>query len=111
MGYHWRARHEYIVMLEKGKRRLNNLSLPDVLAFKRVQGNHYPTEKPIGLIETLLLNSTNKDELVIDPFCGSGVVGVAAQMHGRNAIILDKSDKAIDLSKQRIELDLLCQTK
>jgi site-specific DNA-methyltransferase (adenine-specific) len=104
MGYHWRARHEYIVMLEKGRRKLNNLSLSDVLSFKRVQGkNNYPTEKPLALIETLLLNSTNEGETVLDPFCGSGVVGEAAKRNNRNAILVDVSERAVEWTRRRID--------
>jgi len=102
MGYHWRACHEYVVMLEKGKRRLNDLGKSDVLRFKRVQGRHYPTEKPLPLVETLLLNSTKEGERVLDPFSGSGVVGVACQTHKREAVLLDIQPAAIAWSKFRI---------
>ena len=52
MGYHYRARYEFVLFFEKGKRRLNDLSVPDVLGFKRVR-NGYPAEKPLELIQTL----------------------------------------------------------
>ena len=45
MGYHYRARYEFILFFEKGKRRLNSLAIPDVLAADRIRGG-YPTEKP-----------------------------------------------------------------
>jgi len=105
MGYHWRARHEYIVMLEKGKWRLNDLSLPDVQRCKRVQGKHYPTEKPLALVEALLLNSTAEGDRVLDPFCGSGVVGVACEAHGRHAVCIDKADAAIAWTRKRLGMD------
>ncbi|CAK2129049.1 hypothetical protein VCRA2114E365_50001 [Vibrio crassostreae] len=53
MGYHYRARHEYILFFEKGKRKLNNLSTPDILSYKRVYRG-YPTEKPVDLLEVLV---------------------------------------------------------
>ena len=102
MGYHWRATHEYIVMLVKGKLRLNNLGASDILRHKRVV-NGYPTEKPLALIEELLLNSTKEGDWVLDPFCGSGVVGIACQKHNRNCILLDSSEKAIQISMQRLQ--------
>ena len=105
MGYHWRARHEYIVMLEKGKRRLNDLSLPDVQRCKRVQGKHYPTEKPLALVEALLLNSTAEGDRVLDPFCGSGVVGAACEAHKRHAVCIDKADAAIAWTRKRMGMD------
>jgi site-specific DNA-methyltransferase (adenine-specific) len=36
MGYHYRARYEFILFFEKGKRRLADLGIPDVLSFKRI---------------------------------------------------------------------------
>lgn len=101
MGYHWRGTHEYIVMLEKGKRRLNDLGKQDVLRHKRVTGS-YPTEKPLALIEELLLNSTKEGDWVLDPFCGSGVTAVACQKHNRNCVTIDISERAIKHAKERL---------
>ncbi|MBF4285205.1 site-specific DNA-methyltransferase, partial [Vibrio anguillarum] len=56
MGYHYRARHEYILFFEKGKRKLNDLSIPDILTHKRVYRG-YPTEKPVSLLEVLVAQS------------------------------------------------------
>lgn len=105
MGYHWRARHEYIVMLEKGKRRLNNLSLPDVFRCKMIQGKSklWPTQKPLEVIEALLLNSTNEEELVLDPFCGAGTVPLACLKHGRNCDAYDIEKGAVLISRERLE--------
>lgn len=103
MGYHWRGAYEFVLMFEKGKRRLNDLGKKDVLHHKRVQSKgHYPTEKPLALIEELLLNSTKEGDWVLDPFCGSGVVGDACRRHKRNAILLDKSSRAVEWSRRRM---------
>ncbi len=108
MGYHWRAQTEYIVMLEKGKRRLNNLSWPDILKHKRVSGKgHYPTEKPLALISQLIENSTVEGETVLDPFCGSGVVGEACERLNRNAILLDIKKEAIQFTQDRLKQSYL----
>lgn len=82
MGYHYRCRYEFILFFEKGKRKLNNLGIPDVLVHDRVS-NGYPTEKPVSLLETLIGQSTEPGELVCDPFMGSGSTGVAAARTGR----------------------------
>ena len=94
MGYHYRARYEFVLFFEKGKRKLNDLSTPDVLSFSRVHGG-YPTEKPFDLITTLILNSTNPDELVVDCFAGSGVVARACGTTGRNFLGCDISPEAL----------------
>lgn len=73
MGYHYRARYEFILFFEKGKRKLNNLSIPDILVEKRVWKG-YPTEKPVNLAKTLIEQSSNEQDVVIDPFCGSDLL-------------------------------------
>ncbi|MFH7566478.1 DNA-methyltransferase [Oceanimonas smirnovii] len=93
MGYHYRARHEYILFFEKGKRKLNNLGIPDILEFKRVFRG-YPTEKPVELIEVLIAQSSSEEQLVVDPFFGSGATLVAAKNLDRRYLGCDVSDSA-----------------
>lgn len=100
MGYHYRARYEFILFFEKGKRKLNDLGVPDVLACKRVW-NGYPTEKPIDLIEILIKQSTNEGEIVADSFFGSGATLVAAERLARNFIGSDISESAHDYYLKR----------
>ena len=101
MGYHYRARYEFVLFLEKGKRKLNDLGVPDVLSFKRIYRG-YPTEKPVGLMKALIANSTVEDDVVCDPFMGSGSVGVAAVELGRQFIGFDTAPSAMELSEKRI---------
>src|SRR6478609_4125299 len=90
MGYHYRATYEVILFFEKGKRKLNSLSVQDVLHFPRVAGGQftenwrerraetgiaYPTEKPTALVEVLVRQSSTEGDIVIDPFLGSGSTG------------------------------------
>jgi len=101
MGYHYRAKYEFILFFEKGKRKLNSMSIPDVLDFKRIRGG-YPTEKPIELLELLIGQSTVPDDVVVDPFFGSGSALIAALNINRSALGCDISDAAHDyLSKRR----------
>ena len=81
MGYHYRARYEFILFFEKGKRRLNDLGIADVIAVPRIHRG-YPAEKPPAVSEVLIRQSTLPGELVADPFMGSGSVGVAALRAG-----------------------------
>lgn len=84
----YRAQYELVLLLEKGHREPNRRDLGDVLRFPRVVRG-YPTEKPVGLWKTLIGQSTQAGELVFDPFCGSGSVGVAARELGRRALLCD----------------------
>lgn len=115
MGYHYRGRAEYILFFEKGKRKLNNLSISDVLTIDpadfeedvirtpRVLGK-YPTEKPVPLLEILVQQSSAPGELVVDPFAGSGSTGVAALIHGRRFAGCDLAARAVEISNRRCEV-------
>lgn len=65
-------------------------------------GKH-PTQKPLYLLERILLASTNEGDLVLDPFCGSSTTGVAANMLGRKYIGIDNNEDYIKLSKERLQ--------
>lgn len=94
MGYHYRSRCEFILFFEKGKRKLVDLGIPDVLTYKRVR-NGYPTEKPVDLLEVLIKQSTKDLEIVLDPFMGSGSTGKAALNTNRSFLGNDINSKAI----------------
>jgi site-specific DNA-methyltransferase (adenine-specific) len=101
MGYHYRARYECVLFFEKGKRRLNDLGIPDILAVPRIHRG-YPTEKPVELAETLIAQSTMAGEVVLDPFMGSGAFGVAAVRNGRHFAGSDIAPDAVRLAEQRL---------
>jgi len=116
MGYHYRARCEYILFFEKGKRKLQNLGMPDVFDLKEDPEGYviecarihkgYPTEKPVMVSEKLIVQSSSPGELVVDPFMGSGSVGVAALKHGRKFAGCDVEDDALSLTEKRLSAAL-----
>ena len=111
MGYHYRARYELILFFEKGKRKLNDLSVPDILEYPRVHGG-YPAEKPPGVSEVLVRQSTVEGELVVDPFMGAGSSGIAALGQGRNFWGNDTCQEAIDIATDRfVELGGHCANR
>jgi site-specific DNA-methyltransferase (adenine-specific) len=101
MGYHYRARYEFILFFEKGKRKITDLGIPDILSESRIHRG-YPTEKPVGVSEILIKQSSREGELVVDPFFGSGSVGVAAANLNRSFIGADICQEAIDIAKERL---------
>jgi site-specific DNA-methyltransferase (adenine-specific) len=101
MGYHYRARCEFILFFEKGKRRLNDLAQPDVIEYPSIRGG-YPTEKPPQVSQILVRQSTQAGELVVDPFMGSGSVGVAALAERRRFLGNDINPRALELSRARL---------
>ena len=106
MGYHYRCRHEFFVMLDKGKnRKLNSLSTPDIWTVPMIRGG-YPTEKPVELMKIPILHSTAEGEVIFDPFMGGGSTLVAAWQTRRAAIGIDKSEQACEIAAKRIQEEL-----
>ena len=101
MGYHYRARYEFILFFEKGKRRLNDLGVADIITVPRIHRG-YPAEKPVAVSEVVISQSSQPGEVVADPFMGSGSVGVAAVRLGRRFIGTDLNPEAVQLSAQRL---------
>lgn len=101
MGYHYRARYEFILFFEKGKRKLNDLGVPDIIEEPRVHRG-YPAEKPVAVSEVLVRQSTQPGELVIDPFMGSGSAGVAAVTQGRDFLGNDLCEEAVQIARARL---------
>jgi site-specific DNA-methyltransferase (adenine-specific) len=65
-------------------------------------GKH-PTQKPLDLLKRIVLASTNKNDIVLDPFCGSGTTGVACRLSNNRSFIGIEIDKTYcDLAKKRL---------
>lgn len=65
-------------------------------------GKH-PTQKPLYLLEKLLLASTKENDVVLDVFCGSSTTGVACIKLNRQYIGIDNNKEYLELSKRRLE--------
>jgi site-specific DNA-methyltransferase (adenine-specific) len=62
----------------------------------------HPTQKPIPLMVELLMDFTRPDDVVLDPFCGSGTTGVACMMLGRRFIGIERDAKYAAIARDRI---------
>ncbi len=67
---------------------------------EKKNGRH-PTQKPLEILERIILASTNENDLILDPFCGSSTTGIAAAKLKRNYIGIDNEKEYLDLSIRR----------
>lgn len=86
----------------KGKRS----PLRDILIIPQIKGNFkertkHPTQKPEDLIKKLISVSSNENDLVLDPFVGSGTTIKATQDLGRSCIGIETKSTYCDLIKKR----------
>lgn len=69
---------------------------------EKEQGKH-PTQKPMKLLNRIVLAASNEGDRILDPFCGSSTAGLAAVDHGREFVGIDQSEEYLDLSIRRFE--------
>ena len=84
----------------------------DIWEYKDPQYPYYPTEKNADMLDLIIKTSSDTNSIVLDCFCGSGTTLAAAQRNNRMWIGIDKSDFAIQATKQKlakIEADLFVQ--
>lgn len=104
----WGCGHELILYAKKGKRdvryRRSGILHHDKLGSKQ---HVHPTEKPVGLMRDLIEMSTEKGDLVVDPFAGSGSSLVAAEHLGRQAIGFELEQRYYDIIERRLSQQVL----
>ena len=85
--------------LDKNIENCDTYYLPIVHGKERTK---HQTQKPIKLIEDLVLKHSNEGDFVLDCFAGSGTTGVACQKHNRNCLLVEKEPSYIEIIKTRL---------
>jgi site-specific DNA-methyltransferase (adenine-specific) len=62
----------------------------------------HPTQKPLGLMLWVIEHYTSRNDLILDPYCGSGTTGVACAMLGRRFVGIDRDEGYVATARQRI---------
>lgn len=99
---------EYIICVRENGTTFNNLSVAEstkVFSFPYPfsKNRFHPTQKPLELIKILIRRKSNKNDLILDPFLGSGTTAVAAYELGRNFIGVEKEEKFCKAANERLE--------
>ena len=102
---------EYLLYFHKGKGKCFPQSYEDAKTYYLAPINHkdkkkwgHPTIKPLDITEKLIRNSSKAGDTVLDPFMGSGTVGVACKNLSRNFIGVELVEEWFDLAKKRMEV-------
>ena len=89
--------------LQKGKYATNLWRIPSLKGASKEKVGH-PSQKPEALIERIIRSSSNPNDLVIDPFLGSGTTAVVAQRLERRWIGIEASPDYVALARKRIKV-------
>ena len=96
-------KHEFILYGHKGRRLRNGFRYADIIKANRTNNKLHPTQKPVDLLEIFIKQSTDKNDVVIDGFMGSGSTGVACMNTNRKFIGIELDENYFNIAKQRIE--------
>ena len=97
---------ELILFFRKGKAKpINDMTSKDYVKVEmptKKNGKLHITQKPLDLITKLITNSSEINQLVLDPFMGSGTTGVACVNTNRNFIGIELDKNYFNIAKERI---------
>lgn len=102
--------YEFILFLTKGRRELNGKRISNIIKCPKTGNENHPTEKPVNIMRLLVEKSSNKGDLVLDNFFGSGATAIACHETGRNFIGHEIDEERYNDAKKRVSLLLTQQT-
>jgi len=109
MGQFYMSQFEYILFFRKGTgRKINHCGTADILNVpnKKTKGedgkNLHDTEKPIELMQILIENSSQENDIVLEPFAGIGSTLIASKNCNRQYIGFELDKNYYNIAKQRI---------
>ena len=97
-------KHELVLFGHKGRSLFREKRIPDVIDFPKVPSNHllHPTEKPIGLLELFIRNSSDELDIVFDGFMGSASTAIASINTNRKYIGFELDPTYYAIANERI---------
>ncbi len=95
----WTFNYQDAKAFNEGKQLRNVWTMPLTPRKERVAG--HPSQKPLALLERVVLIGTSPGDWILDPFSGVGTTAVAAHKHGRKFLVVEKLNRYIKAQKDR----------
>jgi len=101
----WKNDYEFIFIFKKGKPKLSFLQRPSCFlqSFQDSSKYQHPTQKPVDLLEKIIITSCSENDLILDCFMGSGSTGVASLKNNRRFIGVELDKEYFKIAKERCE--------
>ena len=102
-------RHENIIFASKGRYTFPSKRPTSIFVEKRVDPEKmsHPNEKPVPLLSQIMQATAKEDDIIFDPFLGSGTTAVAAKKLGRDFIGIELDPKYCDIARERLKQGVL----
>ena len=106
-GAKYTFNYEALKALNEGVQMRSDWILPICNGNERLKNNKgekaHPTQKPESLLHRVLVGTTNPNDVVLDPFFGTGTTGAVAKLLGREFVGIEKEQNYIDVAQDRIK--------
>ena len=89
--------------IKQPKKQMRSVWVINTASLSEKKAGRHPTQKPLALLDRIILASTKEEDLVLDPFTGSSTTGISACRLNRSFIGIDKESAFLDLSVQRFK--------
>ena len=97
-----RSFHEVGFLLAKGRPPKPDKPVPDVFPWEYTGNENHTNEKPVIAVRPLVESFSREGDTVLDPFAGSGTVGLAARALGRRYILIEKTWRHCQTARRRL---------
>jgi len=107
LGSGFRAQHEFVSLSSNGQPKWYSYDYGNVLKNTRLTKTQHPHEKPIELLEKLIKTCSQENNIILDPFMGSGTTLIATQQLNRKAIGIEIEEKYCEIAVKRLAQEVL----
>jgi site-specific DNA-methyltransferase (adenine-specific) len=98
----WTFNYDVLKKINEGKQMRNVWDVTLTPQREKKLGKH-PTQKPIKIIERLVLGLTNKEDYILDPFMGSGTLPLVCMLNNRKSLGIDNNENYFNLAVKRLQ--------
>jgi site-specific DNA-methyltransferase (adenine-specific) len=98
----WIFNYAILKNMNGGKQMRNVWDIPMTPGKEKKHGKH-PSQKSEEVLKRLILGCTNENDIILDPFIGSGTTAAVAKMYSRNYIAIDNEKEYIDIATKRLD--------
>ena len=100
----WNIRNHHDLGLVEGSKIRGDYEITNVWEIQPETHSEHPAPFPVGLSDRVIRYYSFKDDVVLDPFGGSGTTGVSAMRLGRRYILMEKSGEYVEMARKRLSV-------
>lgn len=110
LGWRFRRDYEFVMVAHRTGGRLawaDDVAVPNIWFVQPTDNANHPNEKPVELVSKFITLTTTENDLILDPFGGSGTTAIAAKQTGRRCIVIEQDESYCEIAARRLSQGIL----